>query len=138
MRCYVTPSYLVLCDDQLSEGWYRFVGAERTNTPTNHVTRFGYGTRYSGWLDGAYPSVEDGEVSKTICFTFPPKSCKDTKRIFVKSCGSYYIHKLFKPPGVIRATVAHTKCEINNLMKLEDLQINPSFYALQDQGSNIA
>ena len=23
-------------------------------------------------------------------------------------------------------------------MKLEDLQINPSFYALQDQGSNIA
>lgn len=33
--------------------------------------------------------------------------------------------------AVIRATVAHTKCEINNLMKLEDLQINPSFYALQ-------
>ena len=99
MRCYVTPSYLVLCDDQLSEGWYRFVGAERTNTPKNHVARFGYGTRYSGWLDGAYPSVEDGEVAKTICFTFPPTSCKDTKRIFVKSCGSYYIHKLFKPPG---------------------------------------
>ena len=40
--------------------------------------------------------------------------------------------------AVIRATVAHTKCEINNLMKLEDLQINPSFYALQDQRSNIA
>ena len=40
--------------------------------------------------------------------------------------------------AVIRAIVAHTKCEINNLMKLEDLQINPSFCVLQDQGSNIA
>ena len=99
MRCYVTPSCLVLCDDQLSEGWYRFVGAERTNTLKNHLARFGYGTRYSGWLDGAYPSVEDDEVSKTICFTFPPRSCKDTKIIFVKSYGSYYIHKLFKPSG---------------------------------------
>lgn len=99
MRCYVTPSYLELCDDQLSEGWYRFMGAERTNTPTNHVARFGYGTRYSGWLDGTYPSVEDGEVSKTICFTFPLTSCKDTNRIFVKSFGSCYIHKLFKPSG---------------------------------------
>lgn len=93
------PSYLVLCDDQLPEGWYRFVGAERTNTPKNHVARFGYGTGYSGWLDGAYPLVEDGEIAKTICFTFPPTSCKDTKRIFVKSCGSHYIYKLFKPSG---------------------------------------
>ena len=99
MRCYVTPSCPVLCDDQLSEGWYRFVGAERTNTLKNHLARFGYGTRYSGWLDGAYPSVEDDEVAKTICFTFPPRSCKDTKIIFVKSYGSYYIHKLFKPSG---------------------------------------
>ena len=131
MRCYVTPSYLVLCDDQLSEGWYRFVGAERTNTPTNHVARFGYGTRYSGWLDGAYPSVEDGEVSKTICFTFPLYLVK-TQREFLWRVVDHTISTNFSSlQAVIRATVAHTKCEINNLMKLEDLQINPSFYALR-------
>lgn len=50
-------------------------------------------------VDGAYPSVDDGEVSKTVCFTYTPTSCKVTKGIFVKNCGSYFIHKLFKPPG---------------------------------------
>lgn len=50
-------------------------------------------------VDSAYPSVDDGEVSKTVCFTYTPTSCKDTKGIFVKNCRSYYIYKLFKPPG---------------------------------------
>ena len=62
-----------------------------------------------------------------------------TQREFLRRVVDHTISTDFSSlQAVIRATVAHTKCEINNLMKLEDLEINPSFYALQDQGSNIA
>lgn len=95
MRYYVTPSYPALCDNRFSKGWYCFVEAAGTKTLTNHGARFGCGTVFSGWLDGAHPSVEDGQVSKTVCFTYTPTSCKDTKGIFVKNCGSYNVYKLF-------------------------------------------
>ena len=67
--------------------------------PTNRVARNKCGTAYSGWLDGAHPLVEDGEVPMTVCFTLNPTTCKNTKEISVRNCGSYYVYKLYKPPG---------------------------------------
>ena len=99
---YITPLGSVLCDKQLPEGWYRFVGAAGTKLPTTYVPAYRCGTDWSGWLDGAHPIVEDGEVQRTVCFSNRPSRtpiCKFSTKIFVKNCDSYFIYKLHHPPG---------------------------------------
>ena len=83
----------MLCDDQLLEGWYRFVGAAGTKMPTTRVPAYRCGTDWSGWLEGSHPAVEDGEVPRTVCFSDRSTGCKYTTRISVKNCGSYFIYK---------------------------------------------
>ena len=82
-----------LCDSQLSEGWYRFVGAAGTKMPTTRVPAYRCGTDWSGWLIGAHPTVEDGEVLRMVCFSDRLTGCKYTTDISVKNCGSYFIYK---------------------------------------------
>ena len=66
--------------------------------PTTRVPAYRCGTVWSGWLDGAHPTVEEGKVDGMVCFSRPYIGCKYSRKIFVKNCGSYYIYKLFKPP----------------------------------------
>ena len=61
---YITPQYQEVCDDQLSEEWYRFVGAAGTKMPTARVPAFRCGTNWPGWLDGVHPTVKDGKVNR--------------------------------------------------------------------------
>lgn len=84
-------------DDKLSAGWYRFMGAAGTKMLTTCVPEFRCGTYWSGWLKGNLPTVEDGEVTRTVCFT-RGSCCRYTVKISVKSCGSYDIYKLFATP----------------------------------------
>ena len=42
-RIHVTSHGSLLCDDQLPEGWYRFVGAAGTKMPTTRVQEKGCG-----------------------------------------------------------------------------------------------
>ena len=96
---YKTPLYgPALCDKYL-EGWYRFVGAAGTRMPTTRVEPYHCGTDWSGWIDGAHPTVEDGEVKRKVCFSNRPSEtplCKYSTTIFVKNCESYFIYKLVK------------------------------------------
>ena len=96
---YETPDDLLLCDNQLPEGWYRFVEAAGTKMPTTRVPAFRCGTNWSGWLDGAHPTTEDSEVSRKVCFSGRRISCQYIITISVKNCGSYFIYELFHPPG---------------------------------------
>ena len=91
---YVAPLGLELCDNQLPVGWYRFVGAAGTKMPTTRVPAFRCGTDWSGWLDGAHPTVEEGQVLSTVCFSDRSTGCKFSIAISVKNCGSFYIYKL--------------------------------------------
>ena len=92
---YVTPiSGPELCDNSLPEGWYRFVGAAGTKMPTTRVPAYRCGTNWSGWLDGAHPTVEDDEVSRRVCFSDRSTGCKSLTNILVKNCGSFFIYKL--------------------------------------------
>ena len=95
---YKTPLGSDLCDNQLPVGWYRFVGAAGTKMPTTRVPAYRCGTDWSGWLDGAYPTVGDGEVERTVCFSDRSTGCQNKKNIFVKNCGSYSIYKLIQLP----------------------------------------
>ncbi|XP_066022870.1 uromodulin-like [Pocillopora verrucosa] len=93
---YVTPIHgPSLCDDLLPEGWYRFVGAAGTKMPTTRVPAFRCGTTWSGWLDSAHPTLQDGKVQKEVCFSDRSTGCKRKVLIYVKNCGSYFIYKLF-------------------------------------------
>ena len=56
---YLTPINLELCDNLLTE-----LGAAGTKMLTTRVPAV-----QSGWLDGAHPTVEDGEVSRTVCLS---------------------------------------------------------------------
>ena len=94
---YSTPQNgLVFCDRSLLKGWYRFVGAAGTKMPTTRVPSYRCGTDWSGWLDGDHPTVEDGEVRRTVCFSDRSTGCTHTTDISVKNCGSYFIYKLHK------------------------------------------
>ena len=88
-----------MCDDLLPEGWYRFVGAAGTKMPTTRVPAFRCGADWPGWLSAAHPTVEDGEVFRKVCFSDRSTGCRYVTGISVKNCGSYFIYKLFKPPG---------------------------------------
>ena len=91
---YLTPHSSGLCDNQLPEGWYRFVGAAGTKMPTTRVSAFRCGTDFSGWLAGSHPTVEDGKVQRTVCSSDRSTGCKFSTEISVKKCGSYFIYKL--------------------------------------------
>ena len=92
------PSETALCYKIISEGWYRFVGTAGTRMPTTRVSAFSCRTHWSGWLDGANPTVEDGEVKRTVCFSDRSSGCKYSVGISVKNCGSYFIYELHHPP----------------------------------------
>ena len=95
-----TPtSGTTFCDIPLAEGWYRFVGAAGTKMPTTRVPAYRCGTNWSGWLQGAHPTVEDGEVQRMVCFNDRAESCTYFRKISVKNCGSYFIYKLYDTPG---------------------------------------
>ena len=94
---YSTPYGSGLCDKQLPEGWYRFVGAAGTKMPTTRVPAYRCGADWSGWLDGSHPTVEDGKVQRKVCFSDRSTGCQYAKKISVKNCGSYFIYKLQKP-----------------------------------------
>ena len=87
-----------MCEDQLLKGWYRFVGAAGTKMPTTRVPAYRCGAVWSGWLNGAHPTVEDGEVSRRVCFSDRPTGCKNSICVNVKNCGSYFIYELLPPP----------------------------------------
>ena len=95
---YATPHGQSLCDTVLPTGWYRFVGAAGTKMPTTRVPAYRCGTDWSGWLEGSHPTVEDGEVPRTVCFSDRSTGCRHSTNIFVKNCGSNFIYELKNPP----------------------------------------
>ena len=74
-----------------------FSGRCRNKNATTPVPRGRCGTVKSGWLETAHPSVEDGKVRRNVCFGSHSTDCGDSRSIFVKSCGLYYIYELLAP-----------------------------------------
>ena len=89
-----------LCDNTLTEAWYRFEGDAGTRMPTICVNKRKCGTYFPGWLNGIHPTVADGEVHGEVCFSaFPLDCCTNRKLIKVKNCSSYYVYKLGATTG---------------------------------------
>ena len=90
----------VLCDRYLQSGWYRFTGAagnrilDACQADRGNVYRCQ--THAAGWLNGTHPLIIDGEVSRTVCFSWKLSCCQWTKAIKIRNCGGFYVYYLEK------------------------------------------
>ena len=59
------------CDRyDLEPGWYRFQGAAGDRMVDKCVPERHCGTLSPGWLSGAHPTVAEGVVTRSVCFSF--------------------------------------------------------------------
>ncbi|CAH3151789.1 unnamed protein product, partial [Porites evermanni] len=78
--------------------WYRFTGAAGDRMPTSCVPKNRCGTHAPGWLDGSHPSVQEGIVTRRICYHWSSKCCNWKNDIQIQNCGAFYVYRLVKPP----------------------------------------
>ena len=86
------------CDSNLQPGWYRFLNASGIRMPTTCPPKGRCGTAFPGWWSGAHPTVNEGVVTRKVCFH--RRDCCNPERFGkVKNCGSFYVYYLKKAPG---------------------------------------
>ena len=81
-------------DSGLVTGWYRFEGAAGDRMPEKCVLKYRCGTEHPGWLNGTHPTVADGVVTHTVCYSGYSDCCWYSNVIKVKNCSSYYVYEL--------------------------------------------
>ena len=81
-------------DEGLVTGWYRFQGAAGDRMPDKCVVNYRCGTNYPVWLNGAHPTVAEGVVTRTVCYSDYSGCCWKSNIIKVKNCSSYYVYEL--------------------------------------------
>ena len=94
---YVTVS--VWCDSGITPGWYRFEGSAGTKMPTTCVPGNRCNTHGAGWLNGVHPTVAEGQVSQTVCFSYSNNCCRWSTTIQVRNCGAFYIYYFSGTPS---------------------------------------
>ena len=52
------------CDNNLGPAWFPFQGAAGTQMATSCVQPYSCGTHSTGWLNGAHPTVNEGQVTR--------------------------------------------------------------------------
>ena len=52
------------------------------------------------WLDGTHPSIADGVVKRSLCFSCPTNrcTCSWSNSIKVGNCTSFYVYEIHKEP----------------------------------------
>ena len=87
------------CDDVLDfNSWYRFMGAAGTQLSTSCVPEYRCGTVWPLWMDGKYPTEDEGRVKRWVCQRGWSDYCAWKTEISVRNCGGYYVHKFSPPP----------------------------------------
>ena len=87
------------CDGNMGNKWYRFQGAAGTKMPTSCPPKYSCGTDAPGWMNGSYPSVNDGIVNRKVCFNWDGNCCIWSTTIGVRNCKDYYVFKLPQTPN---------------------------------------
>ncbi|XP_058943681.2 uromodulin isoform X1 [Pocillopora verrucosa] len=87
--------YKTECDQNLNADWYRFLDIPGITMPTECPHDNTCGTTFPGWLNGDHPTVDEGEVKGTVCFSKGSnRCCEETSFIRVKNCSSFYVYYL--------------------------------------------
>ena len=86
------------CDKwDLVPGWYRFQGVAGNRMADKCVPTDRCGTFHPGWLSDAHPTVAEGAVTRTVCFSSSGSCCSWGRIIRIKNCGAYFVYELPKP-----------------------------------------
>ncbi|XP_078357489.1 uncharacterized protein LOC144642401 isoform X1 [Oculina patagonica] len=87
-----------ICDNKLSEDWYRFSGGAGDKMPEHCVDKLSCGTHAPGWLNTSHPSVADGAVETNVCFHWGSDCCYWSATIKVRNCGGFFVYQLSRTP----------------------------------------
>ena len=79
---------------KLVTGWYRLQGPGGDRIADKCVLKGRCGTDFSGWLRHTHPTVSEGVVNRTVCFSGKMFCCIGRNSIKVKNCGDYYVYEL--------------------------------------------
>lgn len=80
-------------------GWYRILGDAGTQLPESPPADFSCGADAPGWLSSPHPTIADGPVAATACFSYLGDTCMWSTPIQVVDCGAYYLYDLPDAPG---------------------------------------
>ena len=87
------------CDRyDLAPGWYRFQGPAGDRMADKCVLKHHCGTRAPGWLNGEHPTVEEGVVTRKVCYHWSSNCCYWSQNVTVRSCGAFFVYELPKTP----------------------------------------
>ena len=85
-------------DGGLVTGWYRFQGAAGDRMADKCVLMYRCGSVFPVWLNGTHPTVTEGVVTRTVCYSGCKGCCWPSNIIKVKNCSSYYVYELPRTP----------------------------------------
>merc|ERR1719204_1108674 len=104
-RKSTSPTRSYKCDDQsLSRdwkgtGWYCITGGAGTQLADTLVPQSHCGTARTGSLTGGHPTVEQGEVTRTVNFNWDGNPADNKRTIRVINCGPYFVYYLVTVAG---------------------------------------
>uniref|UniRef100_A0A8C2ASD1 NIDO domain-containing protein n=1 Tax=Cyprinus carpio TaxID=7962 RepID=A0A8C2ASD1_CYPCA len=93
-------SNILKCDYNVEwNGWYRmFYNGQNTQMTESCVNHGMCGTHYPLSLNGPHPQLEDGVVTRQVCFSVGGCCAYRSHPIRVKACpGNYYVYEFVKP-----------------------------------------
>ncbi|XP_022810391.1 uncharacterized protein LOC111347407, partial [Stylophora pistillata] len=96
--------------------WYRFVDKTTRSPmqlPGSCTEPWACGTQSSGWLRGGHPSMEEGVVLRTVCFSWNSNCCFAELKAQVRKCYGYYVYKLQPTPSEVKTRYCVEKSAIH-------------------------
>lgn len=82
------------CDSWTSNKWYRFVKTAGTSIPRICPYADRCGANTAGWINGKHATVEEGEVTRTVCYQYRTSCCYWSRQFNVYNCSDFYVYKL--------------------------------------------
>ena len=67
--------------------------------PESCVPTYLCGTWITGWLNGKHPTVQEGVVSRQVCFRLQDDCCFWRIKIRNRNCGGFYVYELKAAPS---------------------------------------
>ena len=91
------------------EKWYAFNAGPAAAIPESCVSSGSCGGTTSGWIDHVTPSITDGVVDVTMCFSSITQCCSDQTNVLVRRCHGYVVYKFYKGIPSINARICVSK-----------------------------
>ena len=84
--------------DWKGTGWYRIAGGAGSKLADTIIPEDHCGTSATGWMTGGLPSVQEGEVIRTVNFNWEGNPARWTTSIRVVNCETHYVYYLPDAP----------------------------------------